>query len=128
MRMPYMLAVITLMVASNIGVAAAAESGAMSKTMAYSTQSAKGNLMLSRKQENAAWNDIRQQVIDGKSPSNFTVAIGAVAPSNIMRRRIPDNLASAVPILKHYQYALHQDKILIINPSDNKVVEVIGRH
>jgi hypothetical protein len=39
---------------------------------------------------------------------------------------VPEKTAQDVPSLKPYDFAVMQGKVLIVNPSDKKVVEVIS--
>ncbi len=41
---------------------------------------------------------------------------------------MPAKVAARVSSLKPYDYALLQDKLLIVNPGDKKIVDVINRH
>jgi hypothetical protein len=41
---------------------------------------------------------------------------------------MPAKAASQVPTLRPYDYALLPDRLLIVNPTDKKVVDVINRH
>ena len=112
--------------ASGIGVASAAGNHAMSNA---STQSmAKDSLSLTSAQERTAWKDISRQASSQMAPSGFTPTIGATVPTEISLKPVPAKVASQVSTLKPYDYALLQDKLLIVNPSDKKVVDVINRH
>jgi hypothetical protein len=115
--------------ASGIGMAAAADNHAMSRISPPAMQSvAKDNLSLTRSQERIAWNDIKKQGTSQTSPSGFSASIGATVPDDISLKSVPSNLVSRVSALRPYDYALVQGRVLIVNPSDKKVVDVINRH
>jgi hypothetical protein len=40
---------------------------------------------------------------------------------------MPQRAANQLPALKAYDFALLQNKLLIVNPNDKKVVDVISR-
>jgi hypothetical protein len=72
------------------------------------------------------WEDISQQASKQKPPKGFTAKVGAVLPSALATHPIPVSTANDVPALRPYNYALLEgNKLLIVNPNDKKVVEVI---
>jgi hypothetical protein len=122
---------------SGISVAAAADS-AMSKsnrstaqeTMAKPSSAAqakiKDRLSLTAKQRKDVWEDIRQQASKQTAPKGFTAKVGAVVPSALDTHPVPVSTANDVPALRPYNYALLDgNKLLIVNPNDKKVVEII---
>lgn len=81
---------------------------------------------LTSKQQSAAWRDITQQARKEEPPANFTAKVGAVVPSTLMTYPVPMTASDEVPSLRRYQYALlKNNKLLIINPNDEKVADVI---
>jgi hypothetical protein len=48
-------------------------------------------------------------------------------PGDVTLRSVPAKVASRVSSLKPYDYALLQGKLLIVNPGDKKIVDVINR-
>ena len=130
MRMVYTPALLTflsLVFASSIGVAGAANSD-VSKTKANPMQLAKDSLTLTRSQEKTVWNDIRKQASEQTAHLRFAASIGVEVPKNVTLRRIPAHAVNQIPALKPYDYALIRDRLLIVNPSDKKVVDVIRRN
>jgi hypothetical protein len=86
---------------------------------------AKDTLSLSRPQQKTAWNDLYMKSLTQKAPSTFTAKVGAVVPKSITTAPVPGKAASDVPALRHYDFAMLKGKVLIVNPKDNKVAEVI---
>jgi len=77
-------------------------------------------------QEKTAWQDIAKQARKEKAPASFATKVGAVVPQALMTYPVPMTTSSKVPALRRYQYALlDNDKLLIVNPHDNKVADVI---
>ncbi len=58
-------------------------------------------------------------------PAGFTAAVGSVVPSAIIIEPVPSKAASDVPSLRPYDFAVVQGKVLIVNPSDRKIADVI---
>jgi Protein of unknown function (DUF1236) len=110
------------------GIASAADMHATSNTMSKTpaTQSmAKDNLTLTRSQQRTVWKDLGKQASSQTAPSNFTASVGATIPGHITIQAVPAKLAARVSSLKPYDYALLHNKLLIVNPNDKKVVDVI---
>jgi hypothetical protein len=116
-----------------IGAASAADQSAKSDSaMSSSAMSKKptqamaaDNLSLTHSQERTAWRDIHKQASRQSAPSGFTASIGATVPNGISLQSMPAKVAARVTSLKPYDYALLPDKLLIVNPTDKKVVDVI---
>jgi hypothetical protein len=120
---------------SSISVAAAADNGmSATKTMAKDKMASSNGLpqasdilSLTAKQRKAAWKDINTVVKENK-PAGFTATVGAAVPRSLSTYPVPVTAATKVPKLRPYQYAmLTNDKLLIINPNDKKVADVISR-
>ena len=116
------------LLASGMGMASAASNQAMSNTSPAMQPMAKDTLSLTRSQQRTAWNDIRKLDTSQAAPAGFTASVGTTVPNEISLKSVPRNLASRVSALRPYDYALVQGKLLIVNPGDKKVVDVINRH
>jgi hypothetical protein len=125
MKFP-VLPIATFVLVGSLGAAAAADHNAMSKqsSMSSTTSMARDNLSLTTAQEKLAWRDLASQ----PASSNFSVAQGTTVPNNIALRPIPKKVASQLPKLRSYQYARLPNEILIVNPTDKKVADVVNRH
>ena len=113
----------------SFGAATAADHNAISKqsSMSATASMAKDNLSLTSAQEKLAWRDLSKSTSQ-RAPSNFSASVGTTVPSDITLRPIPRKVASHLPTLKPYQYARLPNELLIVNPTDKKVVDVINRH
>jgi len=87
---------------------------------------AKDSLSLSASQQQTAWKDISAQATKESAPASFTAKVGTAVPSDLATHPVPVSTASKVPELRPYQYALlNNNKLLIVNPSDKKIAEII---
>ena len=87
---------------------------------------AKDALSLSASQQQTAWKDISAQASKESAPAGFTAKVGTAVPSDLVTHPVPVSTASKVPALRPYQYAmLSSNKLLIINPSDKKISEIL---
>jgi hypothetical protein len=48
-----------------------------------------------------------------------------ILPSTIKLEPVPSKAASAVPALKGYTFAIVNGKLLILNPPDKKIIDVV---
>ena len=126
------LTVSTIALLAGVSVAAAAgmsKSSGSATTGSASSMSqpaAKDSLSLSASQQKTAWNDISAQASKESAPASFTPKVGAALPSDLATHPVPVSTASKVPELRPYHYALlSNNKLLIVNPSDKKIAEII---
>lgn len=120
------IAVVTASVlASGAGGALAAGQHATASRSAAMQTTPKDSLALTRTQKRIAFRDISKQASTETAPSGFTAKIGATVPDNLSIQPMPAHVASRVAALKPYDYALLPKQLLIVNPSDKKVVNVI---
>lgn len=116
--------------ASSFGAAVAAEHGTMSKSAEPTAMHAmtKPGLDLTKTQQRLAWRDIDRTSRVQTMPSNFTPSVGANVPGDVVLKPVPAKLARQVSSLKPYDYARFKHELLIVNPTDKKVVDVINSH
>ena len=107
--------------------AAALLAGSMAASAATMSNPAKTDdtLNLTSNQQKTAWRDLYMPSLNQKAPAGFHATIGAVVPSSVTTAPVPHKAASDVPSLKPYDFAMLQRKLLIVNPSDKKIAEVI---
>jgi hypothetical protein len=60
-----------------------------------------------------------------KDRSNAQVAVGKVVPKSIHMQPMPVEIAAKVLPIKSHLFFLKGDKVVIVDPKDNRVVEVI---
>jgi hypothetical protein len=60
-----------------------------------------------------------------KDRSNALVAVGKVVPKSIHMQPMPVEIAAKVSPIKSHLFFLKGDKVVIVDPKDNRVVEVI---
>jgi hypothetical protein len=88
---------------------------------------ASDSLSLSGAQQHTAWNDLYVGSLNQKAPSGFDATVGAIVPGSVQVAPVTNKAATDVPALKPYDFAMLQHKLLIVNPGDKKVAEVITR-
>jgi len=85
---------------------------------------AASNLSLTGTQQKTAWKDMSSASTQ-TAPSGFNATPGAAVPSALKLSAIPSKTARDVPALRSYDFAKIQGKLLIVNPKDRMIAEVI---
>ena len=99
--------------------------GATAASAAGMAQSSPSDsLTLPSTQQKTAWNDLHGKNKQN-APSGFTATVGSVVPNKLKIKPVPSKAASDVPALQPYDFAMVQHKLLIVNPSDRTIVDVI---
>lgn len=102
-------------------------SGVTAASAATMSNSAKASdtLSLSSTQQKTAWRDLYMPSLNQNAPSGFNAIVGAVVSNSVTTAPVPSKTASAIPTLRPYDFAILQKKLVIVNPSDKKITEVI---
>ncbi len=90
-----------------------------------SAPKASDSLTLSAQDQKTAWNDLNGAKASN-APASFQPATSSAIPSTLTVHAIPAKTASAVPALRPYDYAKVNGKLLIVNPHDMMIAEVIA--
>jgi len=122
-RLSIALAAVLFAAGTSAALAAGTSSSNTSTTMAK--PGASDTLSLPSSEQKTAWNDLKSQASNQSAPSGFQATVGAALPASVKTMPVPSKTATAVPALKPYEFAMVAGKILIVNPSDKKIVEVI---
>jgi hypothetical protein len=82
-------------------------------------------LSLDGAQQQTAWQDLNMPSLDQFGPPGFIVCEGAQLPDSVMAAAMPTKAAHDLPVLRPYDYAMVQHRVVIVNPSDRKIAAVI---
>ncbi len=63
---------------------------------------------------------------NGQAPAQYYGAQGTVVPDSIKLRPIPPGVAQRVPPARGMLYAKVVDEVLIIDPSNHHIIDVVG--
>lgn len=83
-------------------------------------------LSLSSMQQKTVWKDLSSGATNQIAPSGFSSNVGSAVPSAVNVKPVTAKAARDVPALKPYDFAMVQHKLLIVNPSDHKIADVIS--
>lgn len=95
--------------------------------MSNKTTGASDTLTLSDAQQQSIWNDVSGHATKQNAPLDFNAAVGTEIPSAINTYPLPRQAARDVPAVKPYRFAMLQNKVLIVNPSDKKIADVVAK-
>jgi len=71
---------------------------------------------------------IRETVIKEQAAprcADLQVSVGAEVPRSLQLRHLPDMVVTEVPEIRSYDFCLNGDDVVLIDPSDYRIVEVI---
>jgi hypothetical protein len=106
--------------------ASAASAGSMSQASSSTmSQHVRDTLSLTSTQRKTALKDLSSDAVKQNLPAGFTAAVGSVVPSTLAIEPVPSKAARDVPSLRQYDFAVVQGKVLIVNPSDRKIADII---
>lgn len=60
-----------------------------------------------------------------KVPADIDVTVGATVPATLTVQPFPADVSTKVPQVKSHMFFVQGDKVIIVNPVDNKIAEVI---
>ena len=58
------------------------------------------------------------------APGNVALTVGATVPQSVVHP-LPEQIAAKVPQVKSHVFFVKDDKIALVDPKENKIVEVI---
>jgi len=71
---------------------------------------------------------IRETVIKERSAprcSDLEMSVGAEVPRSLQLRPLPDLIVQDVPAIRSYEFCVKDDDVVLVDPSDYRIVEVI---
>ena len=86
-----------------------------------------GKLTLSNAQKKQLWSAIDTSATPQTAPSGFSAKVGQTVPSGVQTQPLPEQATNDVPVVKNYNYAMLQNRIVLVNPRTNKVAGVIDQ-
>ena len=72
---------------------------------------------------------IIREVVKGlkveSEPRNMQISVGEVIPKTVQLRPMPADVSDKVSQIKSHLFFLQNDKVVLVDPKDNKIVDVI---
>jgi Protein of unknown function (DUF1236) len=98
-----------------------------SKTPATGAAPSADALKLSDAQRKMAWQDLYMDSLNQDTPPGFNAVVGATVPNTIVIAPVTAQAGGDVPALKPYAFAMVQKKLVIVNPGNRKIANVIAQ-
>jgi hypothetical protein len=84
------------------------------------------NLHLSTEQKQTIYQSVTtQKETRSVAPDTFRAALGANVPDSVKLEPLPKTIVELIPQTKDYRYGLVANQVLIVEPNNRRVVEVI---
>lgn len=100
-------------------------SGAVAASAETVQPKASDSLNLSATQQKTAWTDL-DHAKNQNAPSGFDAAAGSKLPASVKISMVPSKAARDISQLRPYDFAKVEGKLLIVNPRDRTVAQVIS--
>jgi Protein of unknown function (DUF1236) len=81
--------------------------------------------LLTPAQRNAIYAEVSKDP-SKSSPQRFSTVIGADVPPMIELYTLPDDTLATIPEAKLYKYTMVENKVVVVDPTKMRVVDVIG--
>ena len=114
---------------ASVGVAAAqspaAPGGAAPAPRAQDSMKPNGALQLSAAQKSAIFQTVTKEKVKSPPPANLQVSVGGQIPPSVELYPLPANIVADVPAAKTYRYTVAQNQVVLVDPTNMKIVEII---
>jgi Protein of unknown function (DUF1236) len=80
---------------------------------------------LSAAQRAAVWSDLSKQA--NQNDSGFNAEIGTFVPSSVKIEPMPSKATANIPSLRPYDYAMVDYKLVIVDPSNKVIADVLTK-
>ena len=81
-------------------------------------------VILSDRQRDMVWNELAKQATNQTAPG-FDPATGTFVPDSVKIERVPDAVATDVPALQPYSFAMVDHSLLIVDPTNKVIADVV---
>ena len=85
---------------------------------------ASDDFVLTGAQEQLLWQRIGRNA-SSTTPSGLIAAVGATLPASVALHALPATVTRQIPAVRPYKYTMLGKTLLIINPTDRVIVDVI---
>jgi PBP1b-binding outer membrane lipoprotein LpoB len=84
------------------------------------------DLKLTAAQRQMIYSSISNQKQKETAPPTFRAAVGMAVPTSIETQAMPKTIVDMIPQLKGYEYAMVANQVLLVDPKNKQVVEIIN--
>jgi hypothetical protein len=80
---------------------------------------------LTPQQRSRLYQAVIQEKVRTPPPADAVLTVGAQLPGSVELYLLPDTIAAELPAAKQYKYTVWKDQVLLVDPTNLKVVEII---
>lgn len=102
-----------------------ANSGAPNPAARDANPAAAPDLKLSQGQKQTIYTSISNLNRKETEPPTFRAAVGAILPPSVTLQPLPKTVVELAPVVKDYEYAMIANQVLLVDPHNRQIVEVI---
>lgn len=85
------------------------------------------NLNLSASDKQTIYTSVSSKMTKEAAPPTFLPKVGVVVPETITLHPLPDTITTLLPRLKDMRYAMVANAVMLADPKDRRVVDVITK-
>lgn len=111
---------------TSVGIAAAQSQMSPNSSMAPQA-SQNGALQLSAQQKTQIFQTVTKEKVKTPPPANLQLSVGSQVPASVELYPLPATVVSQVPATKQYKYTVAQNQVVLVDPTNMKIVEIIRR-
>lgn len=107
---------------------AAAQTSPMSPPPSASpggSASQSGSLQLNAQQKTQIFQTVTKEKVKTPPPANLQLSVGSQVPASVELYPLPANVVSQVPSAKQYKYTVAQNQVVLVDPTNMKIVDII---
>jgi len=93
-------------------------------SLAIAQDGASDTVTLSAAQRSAVWKDLSKQAIN-QNTAGFDAAVGTFVPDIVEIEPIPSDVTANNPSLNPYYFAMVDNKLVIVDPSNRVIADVL---
>jgi hypothetical protein len=83
-------------------------------------------LALTGAEEHLIWESVvTAESAPTRAPSGFVAMLDSAVPASLTLHEIPTSVIDRIPELEGYKYTIVDNELLIVNPADMKIVDII---
>jgi hypothetical protein len=108
------------------GMHVSANSKGTSETAAATAMHGTDTVILSAAQRRAVWNDLGKRATN-QNAAGFAATTGTFVPNTVKIEPIPSNVTANNPSLRPYDFAMVDHKLVIVDPSNKVIADVLTK-
>lgn len=84
-------------------------------------------LQLSGVQKSVIYQTVQNEGVRSASGDDLRLSVGAPVPPSVQLYKLPDEALAEIPVMRAYQYAVFAEDVLIVDPNNRRIMDVIRK-